>query len=70
MRSVSIFFALLVCCPYAHGDTVYLKNGKTLEGESSRKDADGVVLKLPSGEIKLRRPRSRPSNANRPSNTN
>lgn len=38
----------------AHADTVYLKNGKALEGEVVKEDADGVVLKLPTGEIKLK----------------
>jgi len=54
MRAFLFFLRFSVCCPYAHGDTVYLKNGKTLEGEVVKEDADGVVLKLPSGEIKLR----------------
>jgi tetratricopeptide (TPR) repeat protein len=51
--SARILF-LLPLCVLAHADTVYLKNGKALEGEVIKEDADGVVLKLPSGEIKLK----------------
>jgi tetratricopeptide (TPR) repeat protein len=36
-------------------DTVFLKNGKTLEGEVIKDDADGVILKVPAGQVKLQR---------------
>jgi len=45
---------LLVAASFLHADTVHLKNGKSLDGEVIKEDADGVVLRLPYGEIKLR----------------
>lgn len=35
-------------------DTVYLKNGKSLDGEVIREDTDWIVVRVPSGEIKFK----------------
>lgn len=52
MRVVVCLAALLGCGAFA--DTVYLKNGKSLDGEVIREDKDWIVVRVPSGEIKFK----------------
>ncbi|HYG73536.1 MAG TPA: tetratricopeptide repeat protein [Planctomycetota bacterium] len=54
-RATSVCLALLVAASFCLADTVHLKNGKSLEGEVIREDDEGVTLRLPYGEIKLRK---------------
>ena len=45
---------LLVMPLLARADVIHLKNGKVLHGEVVKEDPDFVIIKVPSGEIKLR----------------
>jgi len=58
MRSCILHFAFCVafaaCLHQAAADTVYLKNGKTLEGEVIKDDGQVVIIRVTDGEVKLR----------------
>src|SRR5690349_21392856 len=47
-------FGVIVCIASVRADTVYLRNGKTLDGEVIREDKEVVVIKVASGEITLK----------------
>ncbi|MCY3024245.1 MAG: hypothetical protein NTW87_35155 [Planctomycetota bacterium] len=46
--------ACVACAFSARADTVYLKNGKTLEGEVVKDDGEVVVVRVTDGEVTLR----------------
>jgi tetratricopeptide (TPR) repeat protein len=54
MRCLIAAFALLACA-IVHADIIHLKNGKTLHGEVIREDGDFVTIKVPYGEVKLKK---------------
>jgi tetratricopeptide (TPR) repeat protein len=52
---LAVAAVVLLAAASAHADIVHLKNGKTLHGEVVKEDAETVTIKVPFGEVKLKR---------------
>ena len=57
MRRLIVWCLLLVCCAgsAAYADTLYLKNGRSLDGLIKRQDADSIELEVCSGSVIFKR---------------
>lgn len=47
--------SLLFSCPVVYADTIFLKNGRTIEGVINKDEGDYIELEVCSGSVKFRR---------------
>lgn len=50
-----VIFLILICFSVAYGDTLYLKNGRSIKGLIKSEDEDSIELEVNAGVVKFKR---------------